>query len=157
MLDANIRVGPHSRVLSQLQTPDMTITNLGEGRIQATRMKVLFAAINKGTVALLANVFAGAEEVGLRDAVKVEVDGTRPELFGILADQAGGLGTKAARWAIEMEDLAAGLEEMRVDGGYHATAAQSYRRLAQNLEAQVGKSASNDPLTDIMSAWRKLN
>jgi hypothetical protein len=49
-----------------------------------------------------------------------------------------------------MEDLSAGLAEMRAHGGYHAAAAESYRRLAANLAAT---EPDGDPLTRVLDAW----
>ena len=56
----------------------MPVIRLGDGLSQATEMKVLFAAANKGATALLANVLAAAKQVGLLDRVVGEIDGARP-------------------------------------------------------------------------------
>jgi len=146
--------GPHSRILTRFANPEVTVTRLGQGTTQATEMKVLFAAVNKGTVGLLANVFAAARGVGLYDAVKAELESVRPQLLDMLAGQAGDLDGKAARWAVEMQDLAAGLEEMRADGGYHEAAAHGYARLAVHLQDTVD-THHNDELQRVLAAWLK--
>ncbi len=142
--------GPASAVLTALQSDRMPVIRLGDGLTQATEMKVLFAAANKGATALLANVLAAAQQVGLLDRVVGEIDGARPGLLQCVRSSAPDLDDKAARWAIEMEDLAVGLEEMHCHGGYHKAAAESYRRLAANLE---GMPASIDPLQRVLTAW----
>lgn len=141
--------GPASAALTSLQSERMPVVRLGDGRSQATEMKVLFSAANKGATALLANIMAAAKHAGLLDRVVGELDAARPGLLTCVRNSAPDLDEKAARWAIEMEDLAAGLAEMGAHGGYHATAADSYRRLAANLPDTPGA----DALTRVLKAW----
>ena len=142
--------GPASVALAALQSERMPVIRLGDGLTQATEMKVLFAAANKGATALLANVLAAANQVGLLDRVVGEIDGARPGLLACVRSSAPDLDDKAERWAIEMEDLAEGLAEMHCHGGYHKAAAESYRRLAANL---ADAPAGTDPLQRILTAW----
>jgi 3-hydroxyisobutyrate dehydrogenase-like beta-hydroxyacid dehydrogenase len=125
--------GPGANVLTSLQSERMAVIPLGESLSQATEMKVLFAAANKGATALLINVLAAANKVGLLDQVTGEIDAIRPGLLGSVRDSVPELDDKAARWAIEMDDLSLGLADMGVHGGYHVAAGESYRRLAANL------------------------
>ena len=142
--------GPHAGVLTALASERMPVAVLGDSLTQATEMKVLFSAANKGAVALLTNVLAAARGVGLADTVMTELDTRIPGLLGCVRNAAPELGDKAARWAIEMEDLAAGLAEMGAHGGYHQAAAESYRRVAANL-ADAG--ASGEALPRVLAAW----
>jgi 3-hydroxyisobutyrate dehydrogenase-like beta-hydroxyacid dehydrogenase len=147
--------GPNREVLAPLATPEVTFKALGDGLTEATEMKLLFAAINKGTVALLMNVLAAAERAGLKDQLMAQVEDMRPGLMGIATRSAPSLADKSARWAIEMEDLADGLEDLDADGAYHRAAAESYRRLARNLDA-AGAGPGSDPppgLEALLAAW----
>ena len=142
--------GPHAGLLTTLASARMTVLPLGAGLSEATEMKVLFSAANKGATALLANVLAVAAKAGLLERVTSEMDARRPGLLACVRSAAPELGDKAARWAIEMEDLAEGLADMGAHGGYHRAAAESYRRLAANME---DKSGSADALTRVLEAW----
>ena len=144
--------GPASAALTALQSDHMPVIRLGDGLSQATEMKVLFAAANKGATALLANVLAAAKQVGLLDRIVGEIDGARPGLLQCVRSSAPDLDDKAARWAIEMEDLAAGLAEMGCHPGYHQAAAESYRQLAANLTTTP---TGTDPLARVLTAWAK--
>lgn len=143
--------GPASDVLSALQSEQMPVIRLSDSLSQATEMKVLFSAANKGTAALLANILSAARHVGLFDRVTGELDAVRPGLLACIRGAAPELDDKAGRWAVEMADLAQGLVEMGVDGGYHATAGESYRRLANNL---ANAPANSDPMNRVLAAWR---
>ncbi len=146
--------GPNRAVLSALATPEMQVIPLGESLSQATEIKVLFASLNKGSVALLTNVLAAAQRVGLYGEVSRVADAMRPGLLDVARGSAGELPDKAARWAIEMEDLAEALDDLGVDGGYHATAATSYRRLAENLADDVDDAgAEASALARVLANW----
>jgi 3-hydroxyisobutyrate dehydrogenase-like beta-hydroxyacid dehydrogenase len=142
--------GPHSGVLGALQSDRMPVIRLGDSLSQATEMKVLFSAANKGATALLANILAAAREVGLLERVMGELDGARPGLLGCVSSSVPDLDDKAQRWAIEMADLAQGLADMGADGDYHKAAGASYQRLADNL-ARMKPGA--DPMTRVLTAW----
>jgi 3-hydroxyisobutyrate dehydrogenase-like beta-hydroxyacid dehydrogenase len=141
--------GPQAGVLAALQSDRMPVIGLGDGITQATEMKVLFSAANKGAVALLANVMAAAAKVGLADRVASELDSVKPGLMAVLRSAAPDLDDKALRWAIEMEDLAQGLADLDAHPGYHSAANEGYRRLAANLPDAKG----DDALTRVLAAW----
>ncbi|MEZ5816269.1 MAG: NAD(P)-binding domain-containing protein [Hyphomicrobiaceae bacterium] len=141
--------GPHADVLSALQSAKMPVIRLGESTTQATEMKVLFSAANKGTVALLANIMAAAAKVGLLDRVMGELDAVKPGLTAVLTQAAPDLDDKALRWAIEMDDLAQGLADLDAHPGYHQAAGDGYRRLAANLPDAKGEHA----LGRVLAAW----
>lgn len=143
--------GPHAGVLEAIASERMPIIRLGEGTSEATEMKVLFSAANKGATALLANILAAARKAGLLDRVVGELDSARPGLLACVRSSAPDLDEKAARWAVEMEDLSQGLADMGAHGGYHAAAAESYQRLAANLEAMP--KGGEDALTRVLEAW----
>jgi 3-hydroxyisobutyrate dehydrogenase-like beta-hydroxyacid dehydrogenase len=142
--------GPASDALLALESERMAVIRLGDGLSAATEMKVLFAAANKGATALLTNILAAAKRAGLMDRVIAELDSVRPGLLGCVRASGPDLVDKAARWAIEMDDVSNGLAEMGADGGYHAAAAESYRRLAANLAAATPEG---DALARVLDAW----
>ena len=141
--------GPHASALEPLASGRMPVIRLGESLTQATEMKVLFSAANKGTAALLANIMAAATKVGLLDRVMGELDSVRPGLLAALRQAAPDLDDKALRWAIEMDDLAQGLADLDAHPGYHQAAGEGYRRLAANLPDAKGP----DALSRVLAAW----
>jgi hypothetical protein len=127
----------------------MPVFRLGDSLTQATEMKILFAAANKGAAALLANVMAAAAKVGLLDRVIGELDSVRPGLVTTLNAAASELDQKAARWAIEMDDIAEGLADLGCHPGYHRAAGEGYRRLDANLADAKGDTV----LDRVLAAW----
>lgn len=146
--------GPQAAVLQALASERMPVLQLGPSLTQATEMKVLFSAANKGAAALLANIMAAAAKVGLLDRVMGELDGVRPGLLTALRSSAADLDDKAARWAIEMDDIAEGLEDLDAHGGYHRAAGEGYRRLAANMaDAKSMDAGGGDALARVLAAW----
>ncbi len=141
--------GPHAAVLAPLQSERMPVIQLGDSITQATEMKVLFSAANKGAVALLANIMAAAAKVGLLDRVAGELDSAKPGLMALLRSAAPDLDDKAMRWAIEMEDLAQGLGDLGAQPDYHRAAGDGYRHLAERLPGVTG----DDALQRVLAAW----
>jgi 3-hydroxyisobutyrate dehydrogenase-like beta-hydroxyacid dehydrogenase len=141
--------GPDAGVLAALASARMPVIQLGESLTQATEMKVLFSAANKGAAALLANIMAAAGKVGLLERVMGELDEARPGLLASLRNSAPDLDDKAARWAIEMGDLAQGLADLDAHPGYHRAAGDGFRRLAANLPDAQGAT----PLERVLKAW----
>jgi 3-hydroxyisobutyrate dehydrogenase-like beta-hydroxyacid dehydrogenase len=103
--------------------------NMGPEVGRATALKVLFAAYNKGSIALFAALYAAAEHYGVL-----------PELKGQLIHR--GLSTekieaqivraapKAWRWVAEMHEISETLEAAGMPGEFHLAAAKIYERLA---------------------------
>ncbi|MGE0765090.1 MAG: NAD(P)-binding domain-containing protein [Hyphomicrobiaceae bacterium] len=141
--------GRSADVLAELQSDNMPVIRLGDGITQATEMKVLFSAANKGAVALLANIMAAAAKVGLAERVAGELDAVKPGLMAVLRSAAPDLDDKALRWAVEMDDLAQGLADLDAHPGYHRAAGEGYRRLAANLPDAPG----DDALARVLAAW----
>ncbi len=141
--------GPDADVLGAFASDQMPVFVLGDSLSQATEMKILFAGANKGAAALLANVMAAAAKVGLLDRVMGELDSVRPGLLATLRAAAPDLDEKAARWAVEMDDIAEGLADLGVHAGYHVAAGEGYRRLAANLPDAPG----DDALARVLAAW----
>lgn len=141
--------GPRADVLAALASERMPVIRLGDSLTQATEMKVLFSAANKGTAALLINIMAAAAKVGLLDRVMGELDSVFPGLTGVPRRAAPDLDEKAGRWAIEMDDLAQGLADLDAHPGYHRAAGDNYRRLAANLPDTKG----DDALARVLTAW----
>lgn len=155
--------GPQAQVLESLQTPRMNVIRLGDSLTQATEMKVLFSAANKGTIALLVNILAAAREVGLLDRVTGELDAMLPGLLSGVRASAANLANTAERWSIEMPDLAEGLEAMGVQGDYHRASHDGYAHLAANLASNPPSQSASGPglaagagsgLDAVLKAWR---
>ena len=96
----------------------------------ASALKMAYAGVTKGTTALLVAALAAAEGHGVRAALLRQWDLDEAGSGDARTERARRVTRKAWRFAGEMEEISATYEAAGVPGGFHAAAAELYRRLA---------------------------
>jgi 3-hydroxyisobutyrate dehydrogenase-like beta-hydroxyacid dehydrogenase len=113
----------------------------------ASALKMAYASVTKGTTALLVAALAAAEGHGVRGALLRQWDLDEAGSGDARAERARRVTRKAWRFAGEMEEISATYEAAGVPGGFHAAAAELYRRLATFKDA-----AAPPALADVLAA-----
>jgi 3-hydroxyisobutyrate dehydrogenase-like beta-hydroxyacid dehydrogenase len=103
---------------------------LGPDLGTASALKMAYASVTKGTTALLVAALAAAEGHGVREALLRQWDLDEAGSGDARAERARRVTRKAWRFAGEMAEISATFEAAGVPGGFHAAAAELYRRLA---------------------------
>ena len=103
---------------------------LGSELGTASALKMAYASVTKGTTALLAAALAAAEGHGVGEALLRQWALDAPGSDDDRALRVRRVTRKAWRFAGEMEEIAATFEAAGVPGGFHAAAAELFRRLA---------------------------
>ena len=103
-------------------------SNMGPEVGRATALKILFAAYNKGSIALFAGLYAAAEHYGVLPELKGQFVHRGLSIEKIEA-QIVRAAPKAWRWAAEMHEISAALEAAGIPGDFHEAAAKIYERL----------------------------
>jgi 3-hydroxyisobutyrate dehydrogenase-like beta-hydroxyacid dehydrogenase len=96
---------------------------------RASALKILFAAYNKGSIALFASLYAAARQYGVLDELQDQF-AQRGVAVAALDAQILRAAPKAWRWIAEMEEISAALESVNMPGDFHRAAAVVYERLA---------------------------
>ena len=121
-------------------------TNLGE----ASALKMCYSAYSKGTTALLSAILATAETWGVREALDDQwAEGDANFATRTQERVRGSLG-KAWRFVGEMEEISATFSDAGMPGGFHAAAANIYRRLARFKDARPAPT-----LNEVLDALRQ--
>jgi 3-hydroxyisobutyrate dehydrogenase-like beta-hydroxyacid dehydrogenase len=102
---------------------------------RASALKILFAAYNKGTVALYASLYAAAERYGVFEELQGQFVHRGLSLEKIEAQILRST-PKAWRWVEEMREISAALEAVGQPGEFHQAAARVYERLAEFKDAE---------------------
>jgi 3-hydroxyisobutyrate dehydrogenase-like beta-hydroxyacid dehydrogenase len=102
----------------------------------ASALKMCYAATTKGTTALWAAVLASAERLGVRAALESQWDRDEPGSAARTSERVRRSTRKAWRFAGEMDEIAATFGAAGLPPGFHAAAADLYRRLAPFREAR---------------------
>jgi 3-hydroxyisobutyrate dehydrogenase-like beta-hydroxyacid dehydrogenase len=101
----------------------------------ASALKMCYAATTKGTTALLAAALASAERLGVRAALEAQWARDDPGSAERSGERVRRSARKAWRFAGEMEEIAATFAAAGLPSGFHAAAAELYRRLAPYKDA----------------------
>jgi 3-hydroxyisobutyrate dehydrogenase-like beta-hydroxyacid dehydrogenase len=111
----------------------LRIRRAGAGIGDASALKMSYAGITKGLVALGAAMALAAERAGIADALHTELSESQPAVLKQLSRGVPGMFPKAYRWVAEFEEMARfagpGLETEIFDG-----IARLYGRIARDVE-----------------------
>lgn len=109
---------------------------MGDEVGKASALKMVYAAWTKGSTALLCGVLAAAAEYRVWDELAARWDADREGFTEQSVNRARRVTEKAWRFAGEMDEIAATFEAAGLPGGFHAAAAELYRRLAGFKDAE---------------------
>jgi len=111
---------------------------------RAAALKILFAAHNKGSIALFASLYAAAQHYGVLDELQGQF-AQRGHTLATIETQIVRAAPKAWRWVAEMQEISAALEAVNMPGDFHHAAADVYARLASF------KDATSPSLADVIA------
>jgi hypothetical protein len=142
--------GPHAAELARLPL-DVRVL---EGPIGlASALKMCYASLTKGLIALLTESMVTAEGAGLRETLERELAESQPGLLAAAQRGVPGMVPKAYRWVAEMEEIAAtfaarGLTPRMLEG-----AADVYR-FVESAALPAGRRTLDEVVADL---HRSLN
>ena len=97
---------------------------------QASALKMVFAALTKGSTALLSAIYGTAEQLGVRDDLEREWGIRDADSVEQRRNQVRGVTSKAWRFAGEMQEIAATFELAGLPPGFFEAAHAVYQRMA---------------------------
>jgi 3-hydroxyisobutyrate dehydrogenase-like beta-hydroxyacid dehydrogenase len=120
--------GPHLRAFEELSRFGLQVIVLGEQIGQASAMKMCYAAVTKGMVALFTELFTAAEILGVSRALKERVQsGAQFIFYERMEQELPRMPEKSRRWIGEMEEIAKTFEHVGLTPNIFAGAADIYR------------------------------
>lgn len=105
--------------------------NIGD----ASALKMCFAAYTKGTTALLASILGTAESLNVREALEEQWSRNGSTFADDTQNRVRRVTAKAWRFAGEMEEIAATFRDAGFPEGFHLSANDIYRRIANFKDA----------------------
>jgi 3-hydroxyisobutyrate dehydrogenase-like beta-hydroxyacid dehydrogenase len=103
---------------------------IGDNAGKASALKMCFAANTKGTTALLCAILAAAEKLGVREDLQRQWSRNGSNFADRTNQRVRNVTAKAWRFAGEMDEISETFSEAGMPGGFHAAAADVYRRIA---------------------------
>jgi 3-hydroxyisobutyrate dehydrogenase-like beta-hydroxyacid dehydrogenase len=105
----------------------------------ASALKMCYAGINKGIVAIGSAMILAAGRAGAADALLEEMAHSQPEMLARLGKLIPTMFSKAYRWAPEMEEIANFADEDLATAQVYRGFAELYARLAENPSTDAGE------------------
>lgn len=128
--------GEHAAVMDELDGKGIIIRQAGPEAGRASAIKMCYAALTKGTLALHTAVLITAERLGLSDELLGEFSHSQAATLERMKNSVPWLATDAGRWIGEMEEIAATFAEAGTTAHFHQGAAEIYRLLASTVLAE---------------------
>ena len=107
------------------------VRNLGEDIGQASAMKMVYAALTKGTSALHAAVMLLAETLGLSEAFEQELKESQTDAWRRMERMIPRLPADSGRWIGEMHEIASTFANAGMSAEFHQGAAWMYQLLSE--------------------------
>lgn len=123
--------GPDTSALEALDGPNLRVRRLGDEVGQASAMKMVYAAVTKGTFTLHAAALLAARVHGLSGPFHAELAESLPAELAAMRRMTPRLPLDAARWVGEMHEIAETLAAAGLPADFHQGAARVFELLAR--------------------------
>ncbi len=134
--------GRDAHLVSALRGYGLDIAILDGPVGAASGLKVSYAGLTKGLIAVGAAMIGGASRAGLAPALLAELKRSQPDLLAMFGARLPAMFPKAYRWVAEMEQIAEFLGDPGNGGMIYDGAARLYERIAAEWSERGDSSAS---------------
>jgi 3-hydroxyisobutyrate dehydrogenase-like beta-hydroxyacid dehydrogenase len=114
----------------------------------ASALKMAYAGITKGLIAVASSMILGASRAGVADALAAELNASEPQLFASLSRRIVDMTPKAHRWVAEMREISAFVRAEPGSAQMYQGAAALYEQLAKDA---AGSHERSDALREFFS------
>lgn len=129
--------GPHAAKVAELRNFGVQIAVLDAPNGAASALKMSYAGITKGLIALATTMALAAERAGVADALRAELKRSQPNLAASFAKSVPDMLGKARRWVPEMHEIAAFVGTRHPEAAAYEAFAGLYANIAQEDEATL--------------------
>jgi putative dehydrogenase len=136
--------GPDARAVAELARHGLDVKVLDAPIGAASALKMSYAGITKGLVALASTIALAATRNGADRALYEELAESQPALLGWLGRHLPGMYDKAYRWAGEMREIADYVGEDEAGRDLYTAMADLYERLARDASGPRREIAQLD-------------
>jgi len=137
--------GAEARRLDALAPFGLRISVLDAPGCAASALKMSYAGITKGLIAVGSSMIMAAERAGVADALRAELGASQANLLNGFSRSIPDMFGKAYRWVDEMKQIAAFTGSDRAENDIYAAIAELYDRLGKDFggpQAEIEKLRS---------------
>ena len=117
--------GPDTKPMLVLEESGIRVIKIGPEIGQASALKMCYAAMNKGTIAINIAVLTTAKMLGVYDSLIAEFGHSQNDVLKKM-QKMNEIPTKANRWIGEMLEISSTFESANITGFFHKGAAEIY-------------------------------
>ncbi|MEX0693911.1 MAG: DUF1932 domain-containing protein [Rhodospirillales bacterium] len=139
--------GPDTTAMMALNGKGFEVISLGDTVGQASAMKMVYAALTKGSWTLWTALLLTAERNGLLAPLLSEFEHSQQANLKAMRGKVPFLPADSARWVGEMEEIAKTFREAGVTGGFHDGAAWMFELLSETPFAQETRETLDESRT----------
>jgi len=145
--------GEHAGILGELDGKGMSVSVMRGAIGRASGLKMLYAALTKGTAALHASTLMAAKSLGLFDDLIHELEQSQSGTVTAMG-RVNSISAQAFRWIGEMEEIASTFENAGVTPNIHAGAAETFQKISDSSigRERVGTVDQDRTLEDTVAA-----
>jgi putative dehydrogenase len=147
--------GPDAHLLTHLRGYGTDIAIVDGPVGAASALKMSYAGLTKGLIAVGAAMLTGAARGGIGAALHAELARSQPEMLAMFARRIPAMYPKAYRWVAEMEQIAEFLGSQDEGATIYTGAARLYERVAEEWEHDGGAGASHVALKSFLGTTDK--
>jgi 3-hydroxyisobutyrate dehydrogenase-like beta-hydroxyacid dehydrogenase len=136
--------GAHARDFAVLRDFGLDVRPVGERPGDASALKMCYAALTKGTTALMTELSVAAERLGVGTVLRQEFLESQPAALERMASNLPSMIPKAHRWVGEMAEIATTFEDCGLTPKTYLGAAEIYDFVAQTPLGRVSPEAWRD-------------
>ena len=126
--------GENAHELTRLRDFGLDVVVVDGGIGAASALKMSYAGLTKGLIAVGAAMFGAASRAGLASLLREELARSQPQLLAMLTAMIPRMYSKAYRWVSEMEQIAEFVGGDETGGKIYVGAARLYEQLAADFE-----------------------
>lgn len=126
--------GPAAKIFAKLNDYGLIVRVLDGPLTAASALKMSYAGITKGFTALGAAMMLAATRGGSAEALKAELEESRPDLLRYLSGNVPAMYSKAYRWVAELDEISAFVGKDLPENEMLSAAARFYERIAEDFE-----------------------
>jgi len=124
--------GPDAGCMAELHGKGLDVRPLGADIGRASALKMAYASLNKGTIALRTAVLMAAQRLGVGRELQEELQYSQAAAYEQMCRSVPFLGAVARRWEGEMHEIEDTFRAAGITGDFHAAAASIYSILADS-------------------------
>lgn len=136
--------GPHAQLMNRIHSPQINVRIAGEKIGDASAVKMCYAALTKGSIALGTELLVAAEKLGVGKVLEAEFKGSQAELYESVLSRSAGMPFKAYRWVPEMNEIAKTFEGAGMTPRMFQGASDLYAQVAATPQGKESPEEARD-------------